>query len=97
MSAQVPETYIILRSALENALYGYYFHCSPASRKTWLRRHDNAEYKKKVKNEFQIRRLLIELAKSSRFQAQKLEKLYDRTIDYGAHPNERGLFQSLHG
>lgn len=95
MSAQVPETYIVLRSALENALYGYYLHCNPASCVTWLRRHDNAGYKKKVKNEFKIRRLLDELAKSSRSEAQIVETLYDRTIDYGAHPNERALSQAL--
>ena len=95
MSAQVPETYTVLRAALENALYGYYLHRNPSSRETWLRRHDSESLKKKVKDEFKIRNLLSELAKQNKNKAQIVKTLYERTIDFGGHPNERALTQSL--
>ena len=95
MSSQVPETYIVLRSALENALYGHYLYKNPSSRETWLRRHDSEAHKKTVRSEFTISRLLEELQKSSKREAQIAKNLYDQTIDYGAHPNERALSQSL--
>ena len=40
-SAQIPESYALLRSCLENALYGLYLANHPESRETWLRRHDD--------------------------------------------------------
>jgi hypothetical protein len=94
-SGQIPECYATLRSCLENALYGLYLARNPGSRETWLRRHDSDEHKKKVKDEFKIRTML-DLAKSlDRKEGEVAELLYERTIDCGAHPNERALMQTL--
>ena len=94
-SGQIPECYAILRSSLENALYGLYLARNPNSRETWLRRHDSDADKRKVKDEFKIRTML-DLAKSiDRAEGKVAELLYERTIDYGAHPNERALMQML--
>jgi hypothetical protein len=95
IGGQVPESYPLMRSCLENALYGFYLSRNPASRETWLRRHDSDESKKKVKREFQIRRLLEELRKVDASEAKRADKLYERTIDFGGHPNERAVMQSL--
>ncbi len=85
----------MLRSCLENALYGLYLARNPNSRETWLRRHESDAHRKKVKNEFQMRTML-ELAKSINAKDGSVaELLYDRTIDYGAHPNEQALMQVL--
>lgn len=56
-SGQIPECYALLRSCLENALYGIYLAKNPDSRETWLRRHDSDQHKRKVRNEFKIRML----------------------------------------
>lgn len=94
-SGQIPECYAMLRSCLENALYGLYLARNPKSRETWLRRHDSDAHKKKVKDEFKIRTML-DLAKSiDRKEGEVAELLYERTIGYGAHPNERALMQML--
>lgn len=94
-SGQIPECYAMLRSCLENALYGLYLACNPNSRETWLRRHESDAHRRKVKNEFQMRTML-ELAKSINIREGSVaELLYDRTIDYGAHPNEQALMQVL--
>jgi hypothetical protein len=94
-SGQIPECYALLRSCLENALYGLYMARNPNSCETWLRRHDSDAHRRKVKNEFRIRTML-ELAKSiDTKEGNVAELLYDRTIDYGAHPNEQALMQVL--
>jgi len=94
-SGQIPECYAMLRSCLENALYGLYLARNPNSRETWLRRHDSDAHRRKVKDEFKMRTML-ELAKSiDTKEGSVAELLYDRTIDNGAHPNEQALMQVL--
>ncbi len=94
-SGQVPESYALFRSMLENALYGLYISKTPGSWETWLRRHDTEQSKKQVRNEFQIVKLL-QFAKSiDPAEGLVAETLYERAIDHGAHPNERALMQTL--
>lgn len=95
MAGQAAEAYALLRLTLENALYGLYLAEFPASRETWLRRHDSAEANQKVRGEFTVRRLLDTLARRDAQEAKVEKELYDRCINYGAHPNERALTQSL--
>lgn len=94
-SGQIPECYALLRSCLENALYGVYLADNPTSQETWLRRHDSDDHKKRVRQEFKIRTML-DLAKSMDKKVGTVaELLYKRTVDHGAHPNERALMQAL--
>jgi len=95
ISGQVSEGYACLRLALENALYGFYLSRNPGSRETWLSRHDSDAAKKKVRNEFKIRTLFDTLKRVDAHEAQVAQTLYERSIDYGAHPNERALMQSM--
>jgi dsDNA-binding SOS-regulon protein len=91
----VPEAYALLRLVLENTLYGYYFSKKPASREIWLNRHESEELKRKVREEFKIRNLLNVLKDSDPDLGKAIEILYERVIDYGAHPNERALTHNL--
>ena len=91
LSGQVPEAYMVLRGCLENALYGFYVTRKAESRETWLRRHDNEESKKKVRKEFKISNLIDLLEKEDDRLRNIAKDLYERTIDYGGHPNERAL------
>jgi hypothetical protein len=95
MSGQAAEAYAALRLCIENGLYGLYLARNPASKETWLRRHDNPEAKRRVREEFTIRRLLDGLRACNDREATLAEQLYERCIDYGGHPNERALTQSL--
>lgn len=94
-SGQLPESYALLRSALENALYGLYLSKNPSSQKTWLHREDSAHSKKKVKDEFKIGSLLKLATQVAPGEGKVARALYDRTIDLGAHPNELALMQTL--
>ena len=58
MSGQVAEAYASQRLCLENGLYGLYMSRNPASRETWLQRHDSDQAKQRVRSEFTLRNLL---------------------------------------
>jgi hypothetical protein len=94
-STQVPESYACLRLALENALYAFYLSSNMESQEVWLRRHDDDASLKAVRREFQIGALCAALATADRDEEAIFRRLYDRAIDYGAHPNERAVNQSL--
>lgn len=91
LSGQVPEAYMVLRGCLENAFYGFYVLRKPESKETWLRRHDDEKSKKKVRKEFKISNLLDLLENEDDRLRDIASNLYERTIDYGGHPNERAL------
>lgn len=95
-SGQAPECYALLRSCLENALYGVYLAKNPASQETWLRRHDSDDHNKIVRKEFKIGTMLDLAKELDSSEGEVAKMLYDRTIDYGAHPNELALTQTLH-
>ncbi len=94
-SAQVPESYALLRSCLENAFYGLYLASHPESRETWLRRGEDDAAKQKVKDEFKIGAMLRFAAAQDATEGAVAKILYELTIDSGAHPNEYALMQTL--
>lgn len=95
LSGQIPEAFLILRSCLENALYGLYISRNPQSAEIWLSRHDNEESYKKCRNEFISAKVLQCLELNDPRTHSVAEALYHRTIDYGAHPNEKALFSAF--
>ena len=94
-ATQISETYMVLRGALENALYGWYLHKNPDLQKVWLKRHENDDFLKQVKKEFQIWKILDLLKKNAPEEGRIARLLYDRCIDFGAHPSELSLSSSL--
>jgi hypothetical protein len=95
ISGQCAETYMVLRGCIEAALYGLYLSRNEASRETWLNRRNDEESLKRVKNEFQIGKLFVFLKSVDPLIHQTAVRLYDLTIDYGAHPNELALTSLL--
>ena len=94
-SVQIPEGYALLRSCLENALYGLYLAKHPESCKTWLRRGADAVAKQKVKDEFKVAALLRYAISQDAVEGAVAKTLYELTIDSGAHPNEFALMKTL--
>lgn len=90
-SGELPESYVVFRACLENALYGFYLYKNPTSSKTWLSRHDSDEAKKKTRNEFTYANVLNELKNYDDKLSGITSELYERTIDYGGHPNPNAL------
>lgn len=94
-SYQVAEAYMVLRGALENALYGWHIHKDKDLFKLWLKRHESETCEEQVKEKFRLRAILDLLKKDNAKIGRITDELYKRCIDYGAHPNERSLSQIL--
>lgn len=105
-SGQVPETYPLLRSALEWALYAAHVHGEDRRSEVWLRRHDgeapdgsstpeSENSRRAVRNEFLVSRLFASLEVRSRDVHARTKNLHEDAIDLGAHPNERALTSSM--
>ncbi|MDR6385074.1 hypothetical protein [Paraburkholderia caribensis] len=94
-SAQVVEAYAMNRVVLENALYGFFLARKPELRETWLKRHDDDASLREVRRVFKIADMLEALRAVDTAEADAANELYQRAIDYGAHPNERALTQGL--
>jgi hypothetical protein len=93
-SGQIPETYPLLRSCLEYALYAHHIACDEKRGFAWVSRHENADAMKACRKEFMHSKVIGSLAEHQPHLHKFIEALYERTIDYGAHPNERGLSTS---
>jgi hypothetical protein len=87
MAGHAPETYALLRSCLEQAAYGLYIFKNPELGFKWLDRHQDADSMKAMKKAF----LAVNVAKEVECVDSKLGEiyhtLYERTIDFGGHPN----------
>jgi hypothetical protein len=94
MSGQAVETFPLLRSCLEYALYALHITENPAFAEVWLRRHENEESLRKVKRSFQHVRVMETLLNRDAVLHDDLFQLYEQTIDFGGHPNERGVSSS---
>jgi hypothetical protein len=95
ISGQCAEAYMVLRGCLESAIYGLYLSRNKGSQEVWLNRHENEESLKRVKNEFKMFNLFNELESVDPAIHKTTRLLYERTIDYGAHPNELALTSLL--
>ena len=90
-SGQIYEAQALLRSCLEHAAYAHYVADEPPRYEVWLNRHESMDTKKSVRTEFLLKKIVEVLTVSSEDLGSIFWKLYEHTIDYGAHPNERGV------
>lgn len=95
MSGQVFESYPVFRSCIENALYGLYINQNEGSFDIWMNRHNNEESLKKVRSTFSYGNLKKFLEKWNKSIFDVATVLYERTIDFGGHPNERAFTSNL--
>ncbi|MCO6387947.1 hypothetical protein [Aliihoeflea sp. 40Bstr573] len=92
MAGQTFETYALLRLCLEHGAYGVFIGDNVALWERWMRRHDEGDIsKRKVRDAFtyaKIRRGIRDVLPEN---AKAFEELYERCIDFGAHPNQMGF------
>jgi len=87
LSAQIPETYMLLRGVLENAMYGFYVCKNPSAKEVWLAREDSPQAKALAKNTFTVSNNYSAIASVDSALKDDVYRLYNDTIDRGAHPN----------
>ena len=95
LATQLPESFMVQRGCLEHALYALYFHHHPDSHERWLRRNESTITRRAVRDEFKTGVMLALLKKDDVALHALVETLYERSIDYGAHPNALALTQML--
>ncbi len=95
MSGETPETFPLLRASLEYALYAVHINRNPGHGEIWLRRHDDDAARSRAKRTFQHVAVMQTLERTDATLAGQVKNLYERSIDFGAHPNERAMTGSM--
>jgi len=94
-SGQLPDSYSSMRAVLENAIYSFFLWRNPSLQELWLSRNASTKTKKELRKKINIREILKILKASDPDNGTIWETLYERTIDYGAHPNAYALFRTM--
>lgn len=94
MSGQM-EVFAILRNVLECAGYGLFVTTDPGLSTLWLNRHVDVETSKKMKRRFRATNVSAAVTAANRHAGERYSKLYEQCIDFGAHPNERGIMANM--
>lgn len=94
-SGQAPDTFPVLRVCLEYALYALHINTNPPLGEVWMRRHDDEGAKRLVRREFQHVAVMDTLRGHDANLHPIIEHLYERAVDFGAHPNERAMTGSM--
>jgi hypothetical protein len=88
-SGALPETFTLLRVAIENAAHGNHLRSGDTELfERWVNRHANPKYR----IEFTFRKALVSLDST---WSNLLDLLYDLSIDRGAHPNPLGTWTGM--
>jgi hypothetical protein len=96
-SGQLLPVFMTLRGCIESALYANAMVRNRELQEVWLKRDSSEDAKQTCRNEFSAGRMFRSLTKAQdREFSDRLREIYDTTIDFGAHPNNRSLITSTH-
>ncbi len=95
MSGQAAETYVQCRSVLEYASYAVHINRNPQLGKVWLDRHEDEASLTTSRRAFQHTTVSKSVKAANQHAAARFEMIYQRTIDFGGHPNERAVTSNL--
>jgi hypothetical protein len=86
------DCYPVQRLCLESAGYAKLMTKTPDLAKVWLRRDENPA---EAKSSFTVRAVRDAIATDDEQLAAIYQALYEQSIDFGAHPNEKGVLGSV--
>jgi hypothetical protein len=89
------DAYPLLRSCLENAGYANLISTETSLSEGWLRRDENEVSKTLVRNKFKQSMVRNAIKASDERLSQIYQDLYERCIDFGAHPNEKAVTTNI--
>ena len=90
-AGQAAEAYVMNRAVLEYAAYALHLHRDAAIRMVWLNRHQSGAAMKASRDALTHGKVLATVTAVNRDAGKRFEDLYQRTIDFGGHPNERSV------
>src|SRR5262249_16604224 len=94
LARQVVEVFPMLRSVLEHAGYALVIHETPTLKGVFSSRHDGASELAASKRKFTIKAVREAIACHDTKLAQLYADFYQRTIDFGGHPNPIAIYSS---
>ena len=101
LAGQVPESFVVMRSCLEYAGYALAIFADPqledepSREQVFVNRHADEASMRIQKQEFQIIKIEKTIASCDQKLANIFRFLYDRSINYGAHPNPHGMLTAM--
>jgi hypothetical protein len=98
MSGQATEAQIVLRSGVEQAWYALHIATDPAPStraEIWLRRHESEEATARCRQEFTVAKVRASHEGIDAEAAAAMHWLYETLIDFGGHPNQRGVLAAV--
>jgi hypothetical protein len=90
-AGQAAESYVMNRAVLEYAAYALHLHRDAALRMFWLHRHRSPADMQASRDALTHAKVLATVKAVNRHAAKRFEELYQHTIDFGGHPNERAV------
>lgn len=94
LAGQVVEAFVMQRSCLEYSGYALLMFKHPELEDVFLSRHFDADHMKSQKQKFQIREIKAAIDLFCPRLAEIFLQFYDRSIDFGAHPNPSGVISA---
>jgi hypothetical protein len=95
LSGQLSEAYMVMRGCLEHALYANYMDAIPHSWPIWSKRDDDEAARKLCAKTFSARNLFEALRNRTKPLGDMAGALYERAIEFGAHPNEMAVGSTM--
>ncbi|GBQ50773.1 hypothetical protein ACM0P6_14860 (plasmid) [Komagataeibacter sucrofermentans] len=92
LSGHPAAVFPLVRTALESASYGYLMEQQPALAEVWGNRHRSETDKRACRNAFTFDKAIKGLVYTGPDIYRLAKEAYESTIDYGAHPNLKGVF-----
>jgi hypothetical protein len=87
LSGQAAEAYALMRASLETAALGLYVASTPERQQLWVSRNDDEAARNRLQSELLAGAPLAHLKETDPATAAIYQKLFDRTVDRGSHPN----------
>lgn len=94
MGGQLYEVQSLLRLCLEHTAYGFFIGDDQALWTRWMKREESKKNKEAVRREFAHGAIKNKVKKADAAVGGNFEAMYERLIDFGAHPNEMGFSMS---
>ena len=95
ISGQITESFPILRACLEYSLYALHISKNKVALEAWLKRDRDDASKKAMLSEFRMQELQSTLKTIDPKLSRGVQILYERCIDFGAHPNPMAVASNL--
>ena len=87
-SGQLTDSWAQSRASLECGLYAFYMHDDPRLIHLWTSRQKTEQHRKDCRKHFQHKKIVDKLKVNHSSLANRADQLYQKCIDYGAHPTE---------